>query len=120
MISTRKLLNVRGYNVRAHITFCVTKSLTEEVDDVIFECVDDFLQHDLPTSELVDTQQTLVEVLHYYLQDTLTPETCLSYSIVGDDRNNPAEKEGLEFAIEVKFTAKRSLIPTRIQYIIEY
>lgn len=120
MIASRKLLNIRGYDVRASTYFCVSRALTEAVDDEIYECVDDYLKHGKSIDELIDHQSALVEVLKYYLNDTCTPEVCLSYNVIGDSRNNPVEREGKEFVVEVIFTAKHSLVPTRIQYIIQY
>lgn len=120
MTLSRKVLNIRGYEVRVNTFRCVNRSLTEEVDDMAFEAVDDFLRQGATTPKLVDAQTALVEILRYYLQDICMPEVCYYYAVTGDDRNNPPENAGIKFTFDVEFQAKHSIIPTRISYTITY
>lgn len=120
MTPTRKLLNIRGYDVRVHIFNQVVKTLTEEIDDVVYDVIDDFLKHQHSIAQLVEGEMALVEILRYFLQDTCLEDVCHGYSVLGDERNNPPESAGSTFNIDVTFTAKHSLAPTRIRYSISY
>lgn len=120
MTISRKVLTIRGYEVRVNTFRCVSRTLTEEVDDMAFEAVDDFLRQGVTTPKLVGAQTSLVEILRYYLQDVCTPDVCRYYSVVGDDRNNPPENAGIRFLFDIEFQAKNSVTPTRISYTITY
>lgn len=112
---------VCGHRVVEITRNCVKRSLTEEVQDVALESVNDFLSGvDARDSRtLVHTQNTLVDYFKYYVSETIG-EQASNFQVIGDSRNNTQEDHGKRYFVEIAFTVKNSLIATKITYMIEY
>lgn len=121
MIVKTSTMNVSGHKVVQFTRNCVRKSLTEEVQDVAFETVEDFL-HGVNIEDAVSLsrgQSTLVDCLKYYVSDTVD-QFSINCHVIGDGRNNEIGDFGKKFEVEIAFTVVNSLVPTKITYNIEY